>query len=351
MAYTETLARYLDYEAMAAARKLLSEVMGLKEGETVVITNDSSGDERVARVMGAAAYSLGGVPIEVRYPTNLVVTNDPPVPVGAALRAANVWIELNVAYILDSQTQRAAAAAGVRYICLTGMDIDTLIRTVGRVDMEALFALGKVLAELTNQADHVEVTCADGTNLSADYKGRTALVESVGTSPGAVVMMGGQTNWIPHEETVSGTAVFDGSFWPPDSAGVLTAPITMDFEKGFARRIRGGRQASKLRDWLDGFHDENMFRFAHFSYGYHPGVQQPSGRVEEDERVFGCLCIGLGSQTINLVDKPVDVTSHTDGTILFPTVRLSGLLIEENGRYVHPKLVAACRALRVPGYD
>ena len=163
-------------------------------------------------------------------------------------------------------------------------------------------------------------------------------------------MLGGQVNFVPEEETIQGPAVFDGSVWPPDSVGIAIAPIRIEFESGFVTAVKGGWQATKFEEWLQGFGDPNMFHFSHFSYGYHPGVQRPSGRVVEDERVFGCLCIGLGSQSAVFLDNPTYAPGHTDGTILKPTILLDDSEIEREGRYVHPELVKACNALSVPGY-
>jgi len=351
MPVTAQLSRYWDYEVYKTANKLLVDLMDVKEGQIVVITNDTTGDDRLSRIVSTVAFQVGATPVEVRYQTNEVATSDPPKPVAEALKSADVWIEFNRTYILDSHTQLEAQKAGVRYICLTGMDVDSLVRTIGKVDLDAMFALGEILAEITNKTDVMEVTCANGTNLIAEMQGRKASVETRATDPGSVLMLGGQTNWVPFEETVNGNAVFDGSVWPPDSVGVLFSPMTLSFEDGFVRRITGNWQASRFEEWLQSFNSENMFRFSHFSYGYNPGVLRPSDIVCELERVFGCLDIGLGSQTYPLVEFPIEnCPSHTDGTILKPTIIMDGEPIQKDGRYVHTELIKACRALGVPGY-
>ena len=350
MPNTENLPRYLDLEGFHAADKTLREVLFVQPGETVVITNDTSGDERASKLMAAAAHNLGAIPIEVTFPTGPVAGSDPPGPVAEALKAADVWVELNRTYILDSATQKAAQAAGVRYICLTGVDVDTMVRTIGRVDLDALFELGQALADITNRATHVDMTCTSGTRWSGDYTGRQALPETRDDKPGAVLMLGGQTNFIPNEDTVNGPIVFDGSVWPPDSVGILLSPITIDFADGWGTVQPGNWQAGRLADWLASFDDRRMYRFSHFSYGYNPGVLRPSGRVAEDERVFGSVCIGLGSQTVDLVPEPNVAPSHTDLTILKPTIVLDDQMIEQDGRYIHPQLVELCRKLGAPGY-
>jgi leucyl aminopeptidase (aminopeptidase T) len=350
VAHVESLPRYLDLEGTHAALKLLREVLSVQPGETVVITNDSSGDYRVSALVAGAAQSLGAIPIELNTATALNAGTDPPEPVAQALYAAAVWVELSRAYILDSATQRRAQERGVRYICLTGVDVDTLVRTLGRIDLPALYELGQALADLTNAAEELELTCAGGSHLVARYSGRRALAETGSADPGAVLMLGGQTNIIPLEDTVTGTIIFNGSVWPPDAVGILTEPLPVRFDEGWATIEGASWQASRLREWLESFDDRSMFRFSHFSYGYNPGVLRPSGRVAEDERVFGCVCIGLGSQTVGLVDEPLSAPSHTDLTILRPTIRLGDQLLEEDGRYVHPALLGLCRALHAPGY-
>jgi leucyl aminopeptidase (aminopeptidase T) len=350
MPNTESLPRYLDTEGFKAALKLLRDVLSVSSGETVVITNDSSGDDRVSQLVSAAAFSMDATPIEIRYPTAPTGGMNPPAPVGEALQAADVWVEFARSYILDSPTQKAASKAGVRYICLTGLDVDTLVRTLGRVKLDPMFEFGEVLAALTNRAENVQLTCANGSNMTANYRGREAQAETRSGERGAILMLGGQTNFIPLEETVNGPVVFDGSVWPPDSVGILLGNVTLLFESGRAKVHPGHWQAARLAEWLASFEDDRMYMFSHFSYGYNPGVLRPSGRVAEDERVFGCVCLGLGSQTAHVRDDVLEAPSHTDLTVLKPTVRLDDEVIEEDGRYVHPDLVGLCKAMSAPGY-
>ena len=70
---------------------------------------------------------------------------------------------------------------------------------------------------------------------------------------------------------------------------------------------------------------------------------QPSGRILEDERVFGCMQFGVGATDYG---SP----AHTDGVVLSPSVWLDDVQIEDAGRYVYPDLVAFCRAMGAPGY-
>jgi leucyl aminopeptidase (aminopeptidase T) len=83
-----------------------------------------------------------------------------------------------------------------------------------------------------------------------------------------------------------------------------------------------------------------MYRLAHLSFGFNPGVRRITGRIVEDERVFGCLDIGIGPQNLG-------APSHTDGIILRPTLTADGVEIEREGAYVHPDLADLCAKLGV----
>ena len=57
----------------------------------------------------------------------------PPLPLAQAALGADIWFDFAVAYQLYSTAYRAAVAKGCIYVCLTGMDVDMLVRTIGRV--------------------------------------------------------------------------------------------------------------------------------------------------------------------------------------------------------------------------
>jgi leucyl aminopeptidase (aminopeptidase T) len=72
-------------------------------------------------------------------------------------------------------------------------------------------------------------------------------------------------------------------------------------------------------------------------------VTKPTGRILEDERVFGCMQFGIGPSSMG-------APSHTDGVALNPSVWADEAQLEQEGRYVHPQLVELCRELGAPGY-
>jgi len=70
----------------------------------------------------------------------------------------------------------------------------------------------------------------------------------------------------------------------------------------------------------------------------------------EDERVFGGIEFGIGSQGASILGEKWDAPSHTDGTILKPTIILDGQIFEENGIYRNSQIREICHKMNMPNY-
>lgn len=342
---------YLSLEAAVGARKLVEQIMLVKPGEDVVVTADTSTDARVVDVTAQAVAAAGATPTVVWYETRPTSAMEPPGPVAGAIARSDVWIEYAYAYIMHSDAFRAAMESGTRYANLTGMDVPMLVDTIARVDFDGVMELGRALCELLENADEVRITTPAGTDLRARNGGRPVnLRGKPAEKPGETVMLAGQISWNPLEETQEGVLVFDGAVWPPAELGLLGSPIRMDVAKGKVSSIEGGSDATTFRRWMEGHGDPNMFRIAHWSLGFNPGVTRPTGRIVEDERVFGCMELGIGTKGAWIGGEPWVAAAHTDGSLLNPSIYLDGEPIEVEGEYVHPRLVEICRRLGVAGY-
>ncbi|NED16429.1 hypothetical protein [Streptomyces sp. SID9124] len=348
----EPRSEYLSYELALAARKLVEQVMLVKPGEHVVLTGDTSSDRRVVDATAQAVAAAGAHPVVVWYETMPSSSMEPPRPVAGAIADADVWIEFAVSYVMHSEAFRRAMANGCRYTNLTAMDVHMLVATVGRPDFEGVIKLGKALVRLLEQADEVRITSANGTDITGRNGDRPInLRGKPAENPGETVMLSGQISWNPLEETQDGVLVFDGALWPPDQLGLLRTPVRCTVEKGVVTKIDGeGQDAEIFRRWMESWDDPNMFRVAHWSLGFNPGVPAPTGRIVEDERVFGCVELGIGTKGAWIGGEPWVSAAHTDGSVLGPSIFLDGECIEKDGVYVHPELVEICRELGVAGY-
>ncbi|MGW5358791.1 hypothetical protein [Actinopolymorpha pittospori] len=347
----EARPEYLHLEAALGARKLVEQIMLVKPGEDVVLTADTSTDARVVDATARAVAAAGASATVVWYDTRPTSAMEPPGPVAGAIARSDVWIEFAFAYVMHSEAFRAAMASGTRYANLTGMDVSMLVDTIARVDFEGVTELGRALCGLLEAADEVRVTTPAGTDLRARNGGRPInLRGKPAERPGETVMLAGQISWNPLEETQEGVLVFDGAAWPPAELGLLRSPVRMKVSEGVVSAIEGGSDATTFARWMESHGDPNMFRIAHWSLGFNPGVTRPTGRIVEDERVFGCVELGLGTKGAWIGGEPWVAAAHTDGSMLDPSIYLDGEAIELDGRYVHPTLVEICRRLAVPGY-
>lgn len=347
----EPTGSYLKYELYKGAMELVKNHMLAKPGETVLVTADTSSDMRVADAIGAAACAIGCIPIVIEYPTAKETCIDPPLPIQAAACKADVWIEIADKNVQHTLSWQMAIKSGVRYICLTGMDVDMIVRLLGAVDTDLIVEMGELVKEIVENSNEIVITSANGTNLRAEmqgrkvrHSGRKAIIK------GYPNMAPGQISWCPMESTINGKLVFDGALWPPANIAKLHEPVSLNIVNGVVTDIEGGKEADIFREWLASYNNPNCYRLAHYSLGFNPGVMSPTGRIVEDERVFGGAEFGIGSQGASIMGEKWDAPSHTDGTLLKPTITLDGKVFERDGIYMDERIRTYCRRMGISGY-
>lgn len=342
---------YLSFETTKAALTLVKDVMLAQKGENIVITADTSTDRRVVEATASAAYSIGAVPVVIYYPTSEKLYAEPVKPIGQAVSHADIWIEFAYSSIMLCPSFQKALEYGCRYINLTGMDVTMMVNTIGKVDYHLVVELGELLKNKIQNADEIIIKDENGTNLKAFNKGREVRHSGqLATQKGYPIMLCGQISWCPLEETINGTLVFNAALFPPTNLGMLNSNVKLTLENGRVTKVEGESDAKLFNDWLDSFNDSNMYRLAHYSLGFNPGVDKATGRIVEDERIFGCIEFGIGSQGSAIKGSYWEAASHTDGVLSKPTIILDGHNLEANGKYVDPEVVTLCKKLNVKGY-
>jgi len=348
---TEMRDEYKSMEVAKGALKLVRDIMLVKPGENVVVNIDTATDKRVADAIINATYAINAKPVLIKHPIQKEAFTQPTAPVAAAVAKADVWIDLAYNTIMHSDCFREAMDFGSRYICLTGMDVEMLVNTLANIDVDTVIEFGEYIVSVIDKADKIRIESPAGTDLKAKKDNR--FVKHSGqkaTKKGWPVMLCGQVTVCPIEETIEGTIVFDGSIFPPEEIGILKDKVVLRLKKGVVHDIEGGMDARIFRDWMASWNDPNMYRLAHYSMGFNPGVTKPTGRIVEDERIFGCCEFGLGSQGKSLGGAFWNAASHTDGIVLNPTIYYDEKLFEENGIFVDYQAREYCKKLGIPGY-
>ena len=204
----------LQMELAGAAYKLTAEVMRVKKGENVLILGDTGSDERVMKATANACAILGAKPSVMWFEANPGMAMDPPEPVIGAWNNADVVIEYCTSYLNYSKAFDEMMKKGrVRYTCLPAMNVDSMIRTIGKVNIPVVLRLGDKLVELTQKANKVRITNDAGTDIVGYNKGRPVFQHGgIAEKPGSV-MLCGQVGLNPVEETINGVIAVDGWEW------------------------------------------------------------------------------------------------------------------------------------------
>jgi len=347
---TVGLTASLDLELAKAAQTLVRDMIKVKPKENILIYADTESDWRTVEETSRAVYNEGGKVAIMRYPAPRGVGEaadpDLPKPLGAAMANCDIMIEFANKYLLYSTPwKKAMETQRVRYLCLSGMTAEMMVRCIGHVDIPSLTSFQEKIAELTGKARRMKITTPAGMNVEFENESRRPVIsEGIVTEKPGEYMLIGQVDWAPIEETINGVIVFDGSVWPPDELGLLANPILLEVRKGKVEEVKGGREAKTFEKWLASFQDPAMYNVAHISYGCNPGAKL-SGYIVEDERVWGSVEWGLGYQAESFYGKAGPAKSHTDGICLNASIWMDGKQISDEGRFIHPGLSGLAKKL------
>ncbi|MGC8699251.1 MAG: aminopeptidase [Candidatus Acidifodinimicrobium sp.] len=333
------------WEVKTGAYKVVNELVRVRRGEEVLIYADTVIDPELVNSTAEQVYIAGGRPVVMWYETLSNPGEEPPNAVAAAMKEADAIIEYASKFLYITKAYSEAIKSGARHLCLTGMTPEMVVRCITKVDTNLLARFGTKLTELTRKAKDMRIKSRGGTDISFSLEGRPVFLDTgITTRDHPEAFLGGQISWAPVEETINGTLVFDGSIWPPESLGLLREPVTLKIEKGRIVEFSKNEESELFKKWLSSFNDQAMYNIAHACYGFNPGARL-TGNILEDERVFGIVEFGIGSQGESFMGKAGAARSHTDGIVLSPTVWLDDQLIEKDGVYVHPELEDLARAL------
>lgn len=338
---------YLWMELARSANYLCDNVLGILPDENVLIYADTATDPRVVQATAAAISALGAHAVVVWYETRGDVDCSPPAPVEAAVLASDMVIEYAVAYLIHSEMWSKARQAGIPMKCLTGMNVGMMVRCINPDNYEKMEEFGRAYSEvLRSVQSEYRVTSPAGTDITWKARSRGQGESSSGRNGDAQVQvqqvqrrsrggyLGGQGHFSGDNSTVNGTIVFDGAIWPPSEVGAIKEPIELKVKDGVVEVVSDHPEARIVKNWFAHFNDPLAYVITHISTGYNPGVKRITGDIVEDERVFGCVEIGIGRGTSVLPNR----RGHTDGIILHPSIWVDGKLIEKDGVFVEPTL-------------
>ena len=312
----------------------------VRKGENLLILADTTTDKQVVEAVFEASIELEALPtlLVQPYSKDNDMFAEPPKIVAAAMTSfPDVVIPLAKGCSPYTNTY-GEMLRNSRVLGFIYPTVESMINLLLNIDYDIIDKISDTLTELLANTRVCRFTSTAGTDITMAFGGR-----HIADDPGRVARKGDE-NYLPGacvcvaplEESWEGTIVYDALAYPP--IGTLANPIRLVVSHGVVQRIEGGEEAKRFRKWLEDFDDQNMFRMCHIGIGINPQFNKLTGIKTLDERIYGIVGAGLGTNDIPVFEGTIRAKAHTDGYMRCASVYLDGVPLVENGKFVHLKL-------------
>lgn len=279
-------------EILEGCKVLLHTCGAVKPEEKVLVITDDTSKE-IGEAMNACAAEYTDA--------TLICTKDrtthgeaPTACVAAAMAEADVIFSATTFSLYNTDARIDACQKGARFINMADYSLDMLKQGCLFTDWDQI---RKIVDETAKKivGKELRITSPAGTDFWTSIEGRHADV-GYGTSvnkgeasspPDAECAVG------PADDSAKGILVIDGSI-PLPGLGIIKEPIRLTVEKGYITKIEGGKEADILKESLAAFNDPRVYLAAEVGFGLNPAASL-SGRMLEDEGVYGTMHIGIGN--------------------------------------------------------
>ncbi len=280
------------------------ELCKVKEGETIILFNDTEFNEQYPAAYLAAARELGAEVFLMTFPTDLDKKAFSSKAILNAWKSADMIIGMtSFAGIkwLYSDAHNEALKAGARTL-MVHEPVEILRRLFPCEEVRQRSING---AKLLDKGKTLRITSDAGTDLTMSKEGRPA-VPSYGISD----IKGRWDHWpaglvacAPVEGTAEGTLVVDiGDILLPLSRYVQS-PIKLTIREGNIVKFEGGFDAKLLQNYFEAAKEKNAYQVSHIGWGTEHRAQWHSmgltfwegGGVMDAESYYGNMLIAFGS--------------------------------------------------------
>jgi leucyl aminopeptidase (aminopeptidase T) len=309
-------------ETPAGFANVLDGCLAVRAGEQVLLLTDAGTDGTVVEAFETAIAARRGVPVVSRMPVPELPGQEPPGAVAAAMRSSGAVIELTSLFIGSSAARREATAAGVRYLAMPGVRMETF-RDDGPldVDFDGIRTDAERVGAAWGSADAFRLTTPAGTDLRGSVAGRPGRVlHGLAREPGDYMAPPDiEAGTAPVEGSSSGVVMVDADLLFMGE-GPLPSPVALHLRDGELVGVEGD-EAGRLQEMLDRCADPRMTNLAEASVAFNP-----NGRVcgvpMETESSRGTAHVALGNSIA--YGGTVDAIAHLDCVMRDATLELDG---------------------------
>jgi aminopeptidase len=315
----------ISLELLSASIIAVRDCMGAKAGERVLVVTDEP-LRTIGFALRRAATELDLDVLLVEMLPRKSNGEEPPPEVADLMTRFDVVLCPTSKSLTHTDSRRAASQAGARVATLPGVTEAIMVRCMN-ADYHEIAARTWRLCALMEKTRAIRVTAPAGTDITMPITGRQAHASSGlfrekgqwGNLPT------GEAYLAPLEGQSNGVVVVDGSM---AGVGMMSQPLRIVVEDGYATDISGGPEAQKLIGLLEP-HGKDARTVAEFGVGTNDRAIL-TGVILEDEKVMGTIHIAFGDN--KSMGGSVRVASHLDGLITHPTVWFDDQKIMEDGR-------------------
>lgn len=330
----------------SAARTVVCDQFCVREGETVVVTADTSSDKAAVEAMLGAASMAGAKPAlmvvpQLPYQGKLA---DPFIPdaLTSAVAASDVWFDMTFPYLAGSSTHDRAMKAGrTRYLLLGDVDASALQRLFGTVSLDSLFEVQTRFDALMAKSEgaRCRVTAPNGTDFRFRLGKPGPRKERHASGPGTSTIMG-SCMFYPEPSSVRGVIALDAVFH--EYYTLLSQPIRLHIGGDIERVEHAKDQEMPMERSLRRAGNGAYGQVIHLTCGFHPAARFTGQSFIENIRVAGASAIGLGVPWW----VPGGGENHPDGVLTRQSLWIEEEQIVKDGRVVSPsELARAAHAL------
>ncbi|NHN48261.1 aminopeptidase [Halostella sp. JP-L12] len=282
-----------------------------------VVTDDKR--EPIGEALYEVASEITDDATIVRYPPGDQHGEEPPAPVAAAMREADVFLAPTTKSLSHTRARGDACEAGARGATLPGIT-EEVFTTGLDADYESIAAECEAMLEQVADAEEVRVTTERGTDITF-YPGDREWLSDTGMvrEPGDFSNLpAGEVFVSP--ESADGTYVVDGTMMPH---GLLGDGETLSFEveDGTVTSISDDEVREQVETAAEEVGDA-AYNLAELGIGTNVAVTELVGSVLLDEKAGGTVHVAIGDDAG--IGGDTDAPVHLDGIIRDPTVYADG---------------------------
>jgi len=332
----------LDSRATRIFSDLISNRLGVKPNEHVLIFGDTETELEAIQGLATAIANAGGVFTILIQPGNgwdasnlFAVTK----PAQGALGLADVVIAATRSNSASTYGGGQYRSKKARTLALTERPFDAIINDTADYAQMAIDA--EKLAKLVENSKEVRVTSKKGTDFTAKIDQRSVALHrkhkqlyQVGMCREEGDFAGapdGEFHFGPVIDSGEGTIVVDGSIL--NVAHVLSEPVRLEVKKGRITEVSGAREARDLEAVLKRHGNAN--HISEIGLGLNPVLPMAGESVHLEKKALGNVHLAHGAYMLRRLGDYADVEDmgpHGDMVIRNATYALDGKVIVENAR-------------------